>query len=289
MTMSAMTMKVTTCSSLRARKSSVLLHPVGGHVALAGGVLDGAADGRGAVKIVHLEADDGEQVRLAEEALRVAEAHEGLGRVVLVEAGVEDAGHAEALVLGREAERRQLALRTGDQHAVAHLGADLLGEFVAEDQGRIGRVGRALVNRLIRVLVCSLGIEVFRRSGGDGVEQTADRPLLGRNDAFDERESGARPARNQHLAVDSRRRGGHVWHRAQTVEQRLPVADAVGLNAHQIHVRRGSQQPVLKVAPHAVGDGQGDDQRGHARGHPGDGDAGDHAHHGLPPLGLQVP
>ncbi len=73
MTMSAMTMKVTTCSSLRARKSSrfcsiqlVVMKP------RAGLVLDGAADGRSAVEIVHLEADDGEQVGLAEEALRVS-------------------------------------------------------------------------------------------------------------------------------------------------------------------------------------------------------------------------
>jgi hypothetical protein len=38
-----------------------------------------AANLRGAVEVVDFEADDGEQVRLAEEALRVAEAHEGLG------------------------------------------------------------------------------------------------------------------------------------------------------------------------------------------------------------------
>ncbi len=60
-------------------------------------------------------------------------------------------------------------------------------------------------------------------------------------------------------------------------------------NAHQIHVRRGAEQPVLQVAPHAVGDGQRDDERGHSGGHSGDRDGGDHAHHGLPPLGLEVP
>ena len=78
---------------------------------------------------------------------------------------------------------------------------------------------------------------------------------------------------------------GHV---AQAIEQRTPVANAVGLDAHQLDVRGGAQQPVLQVAAHAVGDGESDDQRGHACGYAGDGDGGDHAHHGLPPLGFQV-
>src|ERR1035438_3843047 len=84
-----------------------------------------SANGRRAVKIVHLEADDGEQIRLAEEALRVAETHEGHGRVVLVEARVKDADHAKALVFGSQAERSELTLGAGDEDAVAHLDADL--------------------------------------------------------------------------------------------------------------------------------------------------------------------
>ena len=40
----------------------------------------------------------------AEEALRIGEAHEAEAGVVLVEAGMEDAGDAEALVFGNEAD-----------------------------------------------------------------------------------------------------------------------------------------------------------------------------------------
>jgi hypothetical protein len=65
--------------------------------------------------------------------------------------------------------------------------------------------------------------------------------------------------------------------------------DAVRLNAHQLHMPRVGQQPVLQVAPHAVGDSQRDNQRCHASGHAGNGDGSHYAHHGLAPLGFQVP
>ena len=116
---------------------------------------------RSAVQIVHFEADDGEQVGLAEELLRVGQAHEGHGRVVLIKAGVEDAGDAEALVLGREAERRQLALRAGDQHAVAHLRADGLGQIVAQHQRRIGRVDLSLRPEPVALLLRAPGSRSF--------------------------------------------------------------------------------------------------------------------------------
>ncbi len=48
-TISAITMNVTICSSLSAREQlAVFLGPVGGHVALARGLLDGLAQSRGA-------------------------------------------------------------------------------------------------------------------------------------------------------------------------------------------------------------------------------------------------
>ena len=68
----------------RAEELAVRLHPVGGHVALARGLLDGAADLRRSVQVIHFEADHGEQIGLAEEALRVGQAHEGHRRVVLI-------------------------------------------------------------------------------------------------------------------------------------------------------------------------------------------------------------
>ena len=77
-------------------------------------------------------------------------------------------------------------------------------------------------------------------------------------------------------------------HMAQPFEQRLPVSDAVARHTHQLHVRAVSQQPVLQVAPHAVGDGQCNHQRSHSGGNSSNGNGGHNAHHGLSPLGLQV-
>ena len=59
-------------------------------------------------------------------------------------------------------------------------------------------------------------------------------------------------------------------------------------HAHELHVGGGTEEPVLHVAPHAVGDGEGDDERGDAGGNAGDGDGGDHADDGLAPLGFQI-
>ena len=122
-----------------AEELAVQLHPVGGHEAASGGLLDFAANLRGAVEIVDFETDYREQVRLAEEPLGIAEAQKGSGGIVLIEARMEDARDAEALVFGREAEGRQFALRAGDEDAIADLRADLLSEVFAEDQRRIGR------------------------------------------------------------------------------------------------------------------------------------------------------
>ena len=126
--------------------------------------------------------------------------------------------------LGSEAERRQFALRAGDENAVAHLRADGFGKVFAEDDGRVGRVDRASAGSGLRDCGSGSGALAER---GRGIEQAADRPLLGGDDALDEREAGARAARDQHLPVDSRRGGGDVGNAAQAFEQRLPVANAV--------------------------------------------------------------
>ncbi len=56
---------------------------------------------------------------------------------------------------------------------------------------------------------------------------------------------------------------------AQPLQQRPPVANAVILHPHQIDIGARAQQPVLQIAPHAIGDGQRDDQRRHPRRNPG--------------------
>ena len=195
---------------------------------------------------------------------------------------MEDACKVEALILGREAERSELALRAGDENAVADLGADLLGQIPAENDGRISGVGRVAGRRIGR------GVKVFGRALHHEVEEIADGALVGGDDAFDEREAGARAAGDEYLSVESWRGGGDVRNLFEACEQRRPVLDAVGGNAHQVDVGRGAEQAVLQVAAHAVGDGQREDERGDACGHACDGDAGDNADHGLAALGAQI-
>ena len=52
----------------RAEQLAVLLHPVGGQEARAGRLLDLAPDRVRVVEIVHLEADDRDQIGLAEQS-----------------------------------------------------------------------------------------------------------------------------------------------------------------------------------------------------------------------------
>ena len=81
---------------------------------------------------------------------------------------MEDAGDAEGLELGNEAEDGvQFALRAGDHDLIADLDADLLGEVAAENDGR----GRVL---LAAVLGSELGFEV----GGFEPEVSVSRRLL---------------------------------------------------------------------------------------------------------------
>ncbi len=75
----------------------------------------------------------------------------------------------------------------------------------------------------------------------------------------------------------------------QLGQQRLPVADAVGFHPQQVDVRRGAQQPVLKVLAESVIDGQRDDERGHACRDSYDRDDGDDANDGLAAFGPEIP
>ena len=85
---------------------AVLVHPVGRLKPGAGARLDGTPDAVRVVQVVHLEADDGDQVWLREQALRICEPHKAVGRVVLEEARMKDAGKLKTLVLRHQAERR---------------------------------------------------------------------------------------------------------------------------------------------------------------------------------------
>jgi hypothetical protein len=70
-----------------------------------------------------------------EQALRVRQAGEGPGAVVVVEAGVENSYHAKAIVLRHHAEGSEFALRAGDQHHRADGRAEIGGHVFAENDG----------------------------------------------------------------------------------------------------------------------------------------------------------
>src|ERR1700679_4017584 len=57
-----------------AKELAVLLHPVRGGVAGAGGLLDLVADDVGAVEVVDAERNDGDDIRLAKEGLGISQA-----------------------------------------------------------------------------------------------------------------------------------------------------------------------------------------------------------------------
>src|SRR5580692_9134209 len=81
-----------------AEQLAILLHPVGGGVARASGLLDLVANDVGVVKVIDAEGNNGDDVRLAKERLGVREADESETVVILIEAGVKNAGNLEALV-----------------------------------------------------------------------------------------------------------------------------------------------------------------------------------------------
>ncbi len=119
-------------------ESFVLLHPVGGHEAFAGGVFEFARDGVGLVDVIDAELDDRDEIAEAEEALSVGETREGPGRIVIKEAGVEDSGDAEAAVFGDHAEGSEFALRAGDEDDVSDCCAEIVSHVFAEDDGSHG-------------------------------------------------------------------------------------------------------------------------------------------------------
>ena len=132
-----------------AEERLILLHPVGGHEAVAlgntvGGLFELLRDFSGAVDVVEFELEDGDDVAESEELLGVGESDEGPGRIVVIEAGVEDSGDAEANVFGNHAEGSEFSLGRGDENDGADGGSDFIGHIVAQDDG--GHGGLALLD-----------------------------------------------------------------------------------------------------------------------------------------------
>ncbi len=172
-------------------------------------------------------------------------------------------------------------MRAGNQDRAAHPGVDGLCQVAADHYRRR------------RVILCGdrtlrLGIQGGDAAQGDAGEQVADPPLLSGNDALNEGPSGTSAIRNEHLFVEPRRGGLHVRQLLQACGQLAPTTDSIAGHAHQLHMSGRAQQPVLQIPAHAVGDGQGNDQRCYTCGHTGYGNNGNNAHHRLAALGPQI-
>jgi len=75
---------------------------------------------------------------------------------------------------------------------------------------------------------------------------------------------------------------------AEACQKGLPVANAVAFDAHELDVSGVAKEALLEVAPHAVGDGEGYDERGNACCDSCDGDERDEANDGLATLGAEI-
>ena len=120
------------------KQGFILVFPIGGHEAFAGGVFELAGDFVGLVDVVDFELEDGDQIAEAEQFLCVGEADEGPTGVVVEETGVENSDHVEAVVFGDHAEGGEFALGAGDEHDGADSGAEVIGHVFAENDGRHG-------------------------------------------------------------------------------------------------------------------------------------------------------
>ena len=109
-----------------------------------------------------------------------------------------------------------------------------------------------------------------------------------RQDSLQHGPGGAGAAGNQNLLVERGRNGADVRLLLHARQQLGPVADAIGLHAHEVHVSGGAQQALLQILAESVVDGQRDDERSHAGGHANHRNRGNHADDGLAALGPQV-
>jgi hypothetical protein len=276
-------MKVTICSNCSARnKGTILFHPIRGQKSRPRGLLDGTSDLIGTIEIVHLERNDRHYVGFAKEALCIRKTGERHARVVLVKARMKNAGYSIPLKLRYQSKRREFSLRAGHQHGTTHFGIDGVRQVVPDDNRRRG-LGLAAI-------WVSLWLRIKRSSAAQRHvgQQIAHAAFLVRDDALNQHATGPSTARDEDLLVQPGRSRPDVGQLLEPRSQRTPVADAIARNPHQLHVSRGAQQPVLQIATHAIGDGQGNDQGRDTRRHTDDGNHGNYAHDRLAALRPQV-
>src|SRR5581483_6249624 len=100
----------------RSEKRPVLFYPTSGHEPLAGRLLQLLCNGRGAVNVVNLELEHGDDVAQPEEALCIRKANKSPRSVVLIEARLKNPCNPKPYKLRRDPVRGQLSLRAGDRH-----------------------------------------------------------------------------------------------------------------------------------------------------------------------------
>ena len=99
----------------RPEQLAVLLHPVRRHEPRPRRLFDLVTDHVGLVQIIDAERNDRDQVRLAEQMLRVHQPDEPEARIILIKPGVKNPHHTKPLVARNDPVRRQIALRTRDR------------------------------------------------------------------------------------------------------------------------------------------------------------------------------
>jgi hypothetical protein len=107
-----------------------------------------------------------------------------------------------------------------------------------------------------------------------GLEEVADAELVVGEDALDEGAAGAGAAGDEDLSVEARGGGNDVRLLGESLEERTPVADAVACGAHELYVCECTDEALLEVSAHAIGDGEGDDERSNSGGDSERGDYG---------------
>jgi len=120
------------------------------------------------------------------------------------------------------------------------------------------------------------------------LEEVADFAFVCGDDAFDEGAAGAGTAGDEDLTVEAGGDGLDVRHLGELSDEGTPIPDAVAGGAHEFDVGGGADKPLLEVAAHAVGDGEGDDEGSDSGGDANDGDCGDEANDGLTAAGTEV-
>ena len=106
-------------------------------------------------------------------------------------------------------------MRASDEHAVADLRADLMGQIAAQHQRRHRRIVLASPGTPWDSWFAVPGFRSCTEPEVMVLSDGAYAAFIGRDDALDQCEAGARAARNQHLSVDAGRSGDDVRQIAQ--------------------------------------------------------------------------